>query len=343
MHYLAQLREITLKGTGLSLLELLERCENQNCGDPRDKVYSLLGVAKDASRLGIFPDYRGKTVEGVYIDATAKILKNSTHLDVLHNVGRKGSGLRLPSWVPDWSPSRLESPLTLLFETDKSASGAHPFCAGGPITSRPEFNAENTRLTLSAIFIDVISYNSGVIDAKVAIPFADGSEGWLEDQLAKVKLLGRYGTEEGAVNAFWRTLVTNLTHDRCEVTPDYQRFFEAWASTGFPDFDVDMGSLGADANAMVAPFSKAVCYGVDQRSLSITKDGYLCLTPEHTKEGDQVVILEGRRTPFVVRQQQRQEEEYVLLGEAYAHELMKEEAIDIIKQLRGGLRRITLV
>ena len=66
--------------------------------DPRDKVYSLLGIVSDAEQLRIVPDY-SKSVEEVYTEAAAKILSLGK-LELLQHV--RPQNPNMPSWVPDW-------------------------------------------------------------------------------------------------------------------------------------------------------------------------------------------------------------------------------------------------
>ncbi|KAE8451709.1 hypothetical protein EG329_003166 [Mollisiaceae sp. DMI_Dod_QoI] len=48
------------KGFGLSMV--LAKCRNSSCRDPRDKIYGLIGIARD-SGLDIYPDYLRSTLQ----------------------------------------------------------------------------------------------------------------------------------------------------------------------------------------------------------------------------------------------------------------------------------------
>jgi Heterokaryon incompatibility protein (HET) len=73
-YVLHELRKAALdSGAGKTLLELLESCHRFQCSDPRDKVYSLLGLARDSHKLEIVPDYKAP-VEKVYLDTAVRIL-----------------------------------------------------------------------------------------------------------------------------------------------------------------------------------------------------------------------------------------------------------------------------
>lgn len=68
--------------------------------DPRDKIYSLLGLT--SARNDIEIDYRSD-VRQVYIDTAAYIIHTSGKLDILWAAPPHQDRFNLPSWVPDWS------------------------------------------------------------------------------------------------------------------------------------------------------------------------------------------------------------------------------------------------
>jgi hypothetical protein len=66
------------------------------------------------------------------------------------------------------------------------------------------------------------------------------------------------------------------------------------------------------------------------RRFFITEKGYLGLGPNKIETGDQVCILFGGKTPFILR---KVEEHYKLIGEAYIHGIMNGE---IVQQWEAG-------
>ncbi|RYP44441.1 hypothetical protein DL768_009088 [Monosporascus sp. mg162] len=69
------------------------------CGDSRDKVYGLLGMAADIAELGIAPDY-SKTPEEVFEQVARSFIKTG-HLDILKLC--RSRRVQPPTWVPDFS------------------------------------------------------------------------------------------------------------------------------------------------------------------------------------------------------------------------------------------------
>src|SRR5207248_2493383 len=80
---------------GLETLRLLlAHCHSLRSTDPRDKIYALLNIAKDAGKLGIMPDYACAT-EKLYVDVAIRIIRSEKTLDLLADVYPQKS-LKLP-------------------------------------------------------------------------------------------------------------------------------------------------------------------------------------------------------------------------------------------------------
>jgi hypothetical protein len=83
-------------------LDIIIHTRSQKATDPRDKVFSMLGLA----HMGIVADY-SRPVESVYCEFAEKWLAKRKPLE--HLLIHSGCGhheaqiVELPSWVPDWS------------------------------------------------------------------------------------------------------------------------------------------------------------------------------------------------------------------------------------------------
>lgn len=100
------------------LLSLLVHCRHRAARDPRDKLYSLLGIFQDrqttaaaaqTSSLDVVtePDY-GHPVVYVYRRISQQLIEHTGNLDVL-GVCPVSTRRALPSWVTDWSISSTAS------------------------------------------------------------------------------------------------------------------------------------------------------------------------------------------------------------------------------------------
>lgn len=101
------------------LLSLLRHNRCRLCADPRDKVFSILGVSDLAksNHPGLLIDYT-KSVADVYVGAVQAIIQSSSTLEVLWSTKLTDAtpNLNLPSWVPNWnaykSPDAAHRPIS---------------------------------------------------------------------------------------------------------------------------------------------------------------------------------------------------------------------------------------
>ena len=84
-----------------SLLSLAKATRDTNASDPRDKVYSLLGLLEEAGPVDIIPDYSFPVWE-VYAKATITCI-NRHSLGHLGMCPSRGTTELLPSWAIDFS------------------------------------------------------------------------------------------------------------------------------------------------------------------------------------------------------------------------------------------------
>jgi hypothetical protein len=97
-----------IENQGHELIRILEFCHvigisesGLKATDPRDNIYGLLGLTRDAEALGVRPDYSASTSK-VYID-TARALIRSGQVDLLWLCQFSKATKDLPIWVPDRS------------------------------------------------------------------------------------------------------------------------------------------------------------------------------------------------------------------------------------------------
>jgi len=94
-----------------SILNLLCRFSTQRATDPRDKIYALLGLARemhDSNGLGVLlsPDYT-KPLTWVYADFVRCLVQRTQSLAVLRACDGLWKTEGLPSWACDWTRAVL--------------------------------------------------------------------------------------------------------------------------------------------------------------------------------------------------------------------------------------------
>lgn len=100
--------------------EVLQMRRRTQATDPRDKVFSILGVCKD-DHTSAFPapppsskeveiDYT-RSVADVYKGSAKHLIKHNLNLDVLSACQNPQRLNGIPSWAPDWSVPRNNNPI----------------------------------------------------------------------------------------------------------------------------------------------------------------------------------------------------------------------------------------
>ncbi|KAK4508206.1 hypothetical protein PRZ48_001944 [Zasmidium cellare] len=105
--------------------------------------------------------------------------------------------------------------------------------------------------------------------------------------------------------------------------------FDIWSSLVFAGKEMpqDVGSLPPNAKATdrsAAKFELAFSYASNVRRFFSTGEGKIGLGPSMMQPSDQVVILHGGKTPFILRPV---DFGHKLLGQCYVHGIMQGEAV----------------
>ncbi|KAI1271007.1 heterokaryon incompatibility protein-domain-containing protein [Xylaria sp. FL0933] len=151
----------SIRADRVDLLHLLWRTRRLDATDPRDKVYSVLGLIdlKEAQVQELTPDYT-ISVEECYKRAAISIMSYTGNLDILATEFNPDSKLNLPSWVPDWERSTSPTPTASIIRNDdrKRASSPRykPFRASSSAQGTTSFRVNRDVLTLSGYVFDTV-------------------------------------------------------------------------------------------------------------------------------------------------------------------------------------------
>lgn len=152
------------------MVSLLKTFRLRDATDPRDKVYALLGITSDDSgQLGINIRY-DRSVAETYTEVAIAILKATNDLSLLDLLKPLLKPIpNLPSWVPDWSDTRL--PLSPLGGIKKLSANEDTSDTKYAATSDSSVSAVHAsldgHLSLSGYICDIVT------DAGIAMPTAD--------------------------------------------------------------------------------------------------------------------------------------------------------------------------
>jgi len=343
---LKAIEDMRKKDSQNSLLYSLIRTRRFLASDLRDKVYALLGVAGESVRgkARLSPEYDHRSLTETYVSAAIQILHDSK--DLLLLACAEGDECRniagLPSWVPDWSHSRVLG-LGVTGYTRFSAAGTYPrhmFIDEGPLT-----------LEVKGLKLDDIS-TAG--ESKAHVLHGNPAPTWRKILLAMPET---YHTGQPRVEVFWRTLITDTAGLKPQhpAPPEWgtaalARFKNGARTSGFAAADcrfpldvpltaaVESASSGEPAGSSAESLSEpkdsledeyeaTFSHAAHLRLFATSKD-YIGVGSESLRVGDQVWIVAGSLVPLILRPVSATPgSSYTVVGGAYLHGFMKGEAL----------------
>lgn len=300
------------------------------CVDARDKVFGLLGILSLYEIPQIVVDYN-MSVREVYINVVEHVLRTTGRLDVIcasvHFPWHQSAEV-LPSWVPDWSQTDAQPPISFLLSSNFNASGS-----GGATYS---FSCQRRRLKISAIPIDVV-HICGThlspprsINTILIVMFQ-----W---RLRLLELVGTGSSNTAAHEAFCRTLC--LDRGRDQISPrdllewTYHNFAIALQEK-YPYLALDE-QLKSYANIPMPNstyfqnlvFEDYFADAMAGRRFFVTSNGLLCLGSGATRSSDLVCVPLGCSTPIILR---KINEGYKYVGDVYVDGYMYGKAVEEMK------------
>lgn len=314
--------------------------------DPRDMVYALLGLARDAERSALYVSYSESTAQ-VYLRTAELLVEQGSGIEVLYEASCYPHLEGLPSWAPNWAGDRISEsmgPVT-------SAEGVKTFRASGSARSTINISADGRFLHVRGIIVDSIQATTGPMEENPAAldPVLGRSNSlnrlWhfehaSRDLMYKYRDTLRYPPGEGLTNALWRTLIRDMISD---VNRNLTRPAPSSIASSFLACTKLQGLMtGTDIAAAMRdgfevvekivtdsePFIQACEPVVQGARFCVTRDGYMGLVPTRAAKGDAICVFMGGTVPFVIRE--TDSGQYRLMGECYVHGLMDGKALDMV-------------
>jgi hypothetical protein len=283
------------------VLESARRCE---VTDPRDKVYAFLGLVDPGYMIE--PDYRqSNNLLNLFCYTCKRTILFEQSLDILSHAQENSRALNdgLPSWVPNWSSTR-DRALLQTSNTNFRASGNHKAVV---LFAKDSDGKPNRVLQTQCLIIDSLAREDTLIPGDIDHPERARDE-W-------ISLLNRHSTDMGAcvedmAEVFWRGDGDVLASEEEEENDS-------------------SGQVEAQ-NLRIRNHRKSL---VDESvggnwNLFISPKGFIGLAHSRSWHTDKICILLGASVPFILR---REEDHYLLIGEAYVNGLMNGEAIELIQ------------
>lgn len=312
------------------MLLLLAYIRQTKCKDPRDKIYSALGMLSNS--LGIEVNYNLPTEE-IYTNLACIHISQTQSLSIFSYCAANPGLINVPTWVPDWTAPRDRNPLGI---PQRGIRGL------GPIPSKPtytmsldlnlsvRFQANNRILAVRALpMFEIAFVSSEFSDTQLLYKGPDyqdelrGIREWASFQhdhsmafeyiennswqyrpdgdMVQFKTPTYIPTNESLLGAYFRTLCANLIYDRqakCEV------------------------ELSVDGLTAPETSSDSLFVRMTGRKLAVSTDGVLILAPPTTEPGDVCTVVVGSEIPLILR---KAGDNYKLVGQCYAHGFMGDE------------------
>jgi hypothetical protein len=346
--------------TTRTLLQNMERFEDLECRDPRDRIYALLAISSDTAELAITPDYSdAMSLSLLFRELSIRLLKTSKDLEALDFACRwdNASDSTRPSWALHIPRSPDFQPITLF------NGMAHPRPQFSS-TFRPRFNG--SVLLLRGRIIDSISVSTppSYLTRSWFLRSGDESHVRTLSQLlaSQTKVLSSMDLNVENLSAMARALIANLnwpSSDRnnglhskveeaafglwCLLRDETMELKDLSKKAGIDQSSVILqAEEWIDAIAkfflnaqQIASFSTADEKNASEemhrnarirgRSLCFTGGKRTCNSMHEVEKGDAVAAFEGAGFLYILRPVGTR---YRLIGNAYIDGLMNGEAYD---------------
>ena len=361
------------------MMHLLSLMRHMKSSEARDKIYSIIGLAKFfSSKVDdlVTPDYDQPAAK-VYTTLTATLLLNSRYLSILAHVGDiSNNQLRtLPSWVVDYSNTNTTNPILDLGRGQATRFDASLSSELPPFPRK----IEGARLTLVGARFDHLIMVSPVTLSKVT---ADVSH--FEEFLNFVgHIPDSYFDGQPRTEILWRTMMLdseNTTASNSHLpSSSFAKGFQAWIINTiglwvadvvqkgeeihsanesarqifaqlYPDTQIEVPEeLQGDDKAFtlyhkkrMLPFVQSIECKVYGRKLFMTKNNFVGMGSRSIQADDQVWLIRDSRTPLILRPKPGTQDLF-LVGEAYLHGFMHGEMLDHRWGLEERIGPVTIV
>lgn len=297
------------------LFWMLRARRGAKASDPRDIIYSLLGVASGGKASLIVPDYN-QTWQHLYIWIARRIVEETRALDILGQVSPVSTAFisassTLPSWVPDWRLPLDESAKFSIISNIRAGPRSRLLRATGwsqasLLDSQAPFSA---RLRIHGIHVDNVENIQ---------PSADWTS-WTKFQ--------QFMQEE----RYWPTqepmrlaCIKMLSLDASRWNANDPNFAPNGALSHVEDYRTYMKDKRGETDLSIM-FKMARI----RRKILLTSTGFLGVASDSVKIGDKLTLLPGAEFPILLRRCPRRGDEYKFVGECYIHGLMNGQGMAI--------------
>lgn len=331
---LGRLRHVEDRSGRVSILKLLENFRHAKSSDPRDKFFSLLGIASDGNIEEFEPDYSSPIAEVTQRFAGALIRRFSAEKQAMLILYRAGlsQSYDLPSWVPDWfeeKPNGLHDAL----------GRGNAFNACGDTQERIEYVSDTGELEVGAYLVDEVEY---VTESCNAFERPEQRRYFKEVKELLEGVFGDVWDTEQLQRVLWESLIAGAKHPKIARSGDlstqdsWQAFRELLKLDRQDDKNEDYIPRGfmarpRDEDESILETKSRVYQSLLSDEVRgwrfvILKERNLCgIAPNIVQEGDALHIFHGGAVPFITRRSEERKGAYRLVGQCYIWGMMQGE------------------
>jgi hypothetical protein len=325
------------------LVELLLSHKGKKSTDPKDKVYSLVGICSTRDSFGVI-DY-SRSIRDIYTHTARHIISTSGKLDVICVKQHDTAPFNLPSWAPDWTrPPPTKGALVVGLQHHEPE-----FTAAGNSLAEFDFVDDGYVMTATGFAMDTITSvgmpfkqkgapknvepalhafhdwwnlfaasfpNSSSLSAQAAFGRAISCGNWMFKE-------GLYENKLRAIFEHSGSLLVDDDVLRIDTPPNPSL---AGSVTSLVEGNEDVEEEVTDKEQHATIINAAST--MNRRRLFISSS-VLGLAPWNAAVGDLICVLLGCRFPVVLRPI---EGGFRLVGEAYVDKFMNGEAIVALQE-----------
>ena len=298
---------------GVPLLERIWRFRYRSATDPRDKIYGIKSLMGEESLPSIMScDYSLDTAT-LFKRVTLDLLRDEKGLKPLIGWrGEKHMTPRLPTWAIDLTRPSTGLEMTARFWSHSDYWYEFTADAGLPMLDTENLTSEDESLLyVNGIFIDRV-----VVIGEVILEESEEFELTVDDLEPNIDS--------------WRDIVTVFTESKAKEHGLAGMLRYAMITGMINSFDDLIEGRIMEEGEDNETWKKMMC---KNQAMFITESGRIGLGPPTTQIGDELWILSGGRTPFVLRSREdvrggEVDDVYEFVGDSFVHGIMFGEAVE---------------
>jgi hypothetical protein len=215
---------------GLDLVTVLTHTQDTEATDPRDKVFSIMGLLDDRSRSAIQVDYSEHTsAQQIYTEVAKYCIGTEDAIELLKYAGLTTHLPDLPTWVPDWSRKSRTALKSTLYKAAGSTAPSVSLLEGGS-----KISVRGIAFDLVAALSPAVAYPDGTISGVYSSPVSGSAAMIILDECARQfyslfqPMHTRYPTQESLDEAILKTLTADRSWTNRRCTAEDRRYYQAW-------------------------------------------------------------------------------------------------------------------